>query len=170
MNARDAKNHVIFSMKVEQQGEDWRRLESEIYVPEQQRSKHGTDLLIASDIDARFTSIDGERIHIELDHDHTPEFWGKLSFSLRQLQQWLASQGYVMRYRREDDDESRTEGSESNDDDERRASELHRAQVARAKSGQTGPLFPRATGADAMPDGVAGSDIVFSVIDNGGEK
>lgn len=61
----------------------------------------------------RFTGVEPgtDMIHIRLDHDYAPEFWAELCFSLGQLRDWLAKEGYRMEYQREcsddgDDDHS----------------------------------------------------------------
>lgn len=58
-----------------------------------------------------------DMIHIRLDHDYVPEFWAELSFSLEQLKEWMASEGYEMRYRRKDEGGDHwSEEYEGNDD------------------------------------------------------
>jgi hypothetical protein len=84
---------------------------------------------------SRFTAIDQgtDRIHIRLDHDHVPEFWTELSFSMEQLRGWLDSEGYVMDYHRHQRDE----------DDENYGVSLT---VPRHTDPAGGPYFPRAAG------------------------
>jgi hypothetical protein len=54
----------------------------------------------------RFAGVEPgtDMIHIRLGHDYAPEFWAELSFSLGQLRDWLAKEGYKMEYQRECND------------------------------------------------------------------
>ena len=112
----------------------------------------------------RFTAVEPgtDMIHIRLDHDHVPEFWSELSFSLEQLKEWLADEGYVMSYERRggDDDDINSEGGAF--DDGILVNGMTRLEYWQ-KNGNGSPYITPVIGMEQMAPVFSVGDIVFTL-------